>query len=211
MEIVKFYNYNDLKKRIEYDEKIITDLGIEVSKVINFSVETRNIVDGLSYQTQIHKDLIIQNHNDIVNVYKELGNQADYIIAQGNYLKEIANEVYYQRNILHQHEEKIRELQKFVKNIAKDIKNIYGILNNFDERLSKVEKEIDNIKMSMKLSDIKNKIENRVEKLVDKIGTFNDNQLVDFIKCMYMALGNGNYNLLKVEEIVQNILILKVY
>lgn len=212
IEIVKLiYNYNDLKKRIEYDEKIINDLGIEVSKVINFSVETRDIVDGLSYQTQIHKDLIVQNHNDIVNIYKELGNQADFIIAHGNYLKEIANEVYYQRNILQQHEEKIVELQKFVKNIAKDIKNIYGILNNFDERLSKAEKEIDNMKISMKLNDIRNKIENRVEKLVDKIGTFNDNQLVDFIKCMYIALGSGNYNLLKVEEIVKNILILKIY
>ena len=212
IEIVKLiYNYNDLKKRIEYDEKIINDLGVEVSKVINFSVDTRNIVDGLSYQTQIHKDLIIQNHNDIVNIYKELENQADFIIAHGNYLKEIANEVYYQRNILQQHEEKILELQKFVKNIVKDIKNIYGILNNFDERLSKVEKEIDNMKISMKLNDIHNKIENRVEKLQDKIATFNDNQLVDFIKCMYIAIGTGNYNLLKVEEIVKNILLLKIY
>ena len=84
-EIVKLnYNYNDLKERVERDEKVINDLGKEVSKVINFSVDTRNIVDGLSYQTQIHKDLIIQNQNDIHDIYKELGNQADYIIAQGN-------------------------------------------------------------------------------------------------------------------------------
>ena len=211
MEIVKLiYNYNDLKKRIEDDEKIINDLGIEVSKVTNFAVDTRNIVDGLSYQTQIHKDLIIQNHNDIVNVYKELENQADYIIAQGNYLKEIANEVYYQKNILHQHEEKIRELQKFVKNMANDIKNIFEILSNFDKRLSNVEKEINNIKVTMELKDIKNKVENKVEKLVDKINTFNDNQLVDFIKCIYLLLRNGEYNLVKVEEIVKNILVLKL-
>ena len=210
MEIVKLiYNYNDLKKRIENDEKIINDLGVEVSKVINFSVDTRNIVDGLSYQTQIHKDLIIQNHNDIVNVYKELENQADYIITQGNFLKEIANEVYYQKNILQQHEEKIFELQKFVKNMAKDIKNIYEILSNFDKRLSNVEREVNNIKVTIEMKDIKNKVENKVEKLVDKISTFNDNQLVDFIKCMYILLKNDDYNLVKVEEIVKNILILK--
>ena len=211
IEIVKLiYNYNDLKKRIENDEKIINDLGVEVSKVINFSVDTRNIVDGLSYQTQIHKDLIIQNHNDIVNLYKELENQADYIIAQGNYLKEIANEIYYQKNVLQQHEEKIRELQKLVKNMAKDIKNIFEILSNFDKRLSNVEKEINNIKVTIELKDIKNKIDNKVEKLVDKINTFNDNQLVDFIKCIYLLLSNGEYNLVKVEEIVKNILVLKI-
>ena len=211
IEIVKLiYNYNDLKKRIENDEKIINDLGVEVSKVINFSVDTRNIVDGLSYRTQIHKDLIIQNHNDIVNVYKELENQADYIITQGNFLKEIANEVYYQKNILQQHEEKIFELQKFVKNMAKDIKNIYEILSNFDKRLSNVEREVNNIKVTIEMKDIKNKVENKVEKLVDKISTFNDNQLVDFIKCMYILLKNDDYNLVKVEEIVKNILFLKL-
>ena len=210
-EIVKLiYNYNDLKKRIENDEKIINDLGAEVAKVVNFSVETRNIVDGLSYQTQIHKDLIVQNHNDVVNIYKELENQADYIIAHGTFLKEIANEVYYQREILQQHEKKILELQKFVQNLAKDVKNIFGILNNFDERLSKVEKEIENIRISNKLDNIKNNIDNKVERLIDKIDRFNDDQLIDFIKCVYICLGNGTYNLLKVEEIVKNILILKI-
>ena len=210
-EIVKLiYNYNDLKKRIENDEKIINNLGAEVAKVVNFSVETRNIVDGLSYQTQIHKDLIVQNHNDVVNIYKELENQADYIIAHGTFLKEIANEVYYQREILQQHEKKILELQKFVQNLAKDVKNIFGILNNFDERLSKVEKEIENIRIANKLDNIKNNIDNRVERLIDKIDRFNDDQLIDFIKCVYICLGNGTYNLLKVEEIVKNILILKI-
>ena len=210
-EIVKLiYNYNDLKKRIENDEKIINNLGAEVAKVINYSVETRYIVDGLSYQTQIHKDLIVQNHNDVVNIYKELENHADYIIAHGTFLKEIANEVYYQREILQQHEKKILELQKFVQNMAKDVKNIFGILNNFDERLSKVEKEIENIRITNKLDKIKNNIDNRVERLIDKIERFNDDQLIDFIKCVYISLGNGTYNLLKVEEIVKNILILKI-
>ena len=185
-------------------------MGKEVSKVINFSVDTRNIVDGLSYQTQIHKDLIIQNQNDIHDIYKELGNQADYIIAQGNYLKEIANQVSILQNILQQHEEQIKELQKFAKNITQDIKNIYGILNDFDERLSKVEKEIDNMNIKIKLNNIQNKIENRIEKLVDKVNTFNDNQLVDFVKCVYMALGSGNFNLQKLEEIVNNIITLKL-
>ena len=111
-----------MKKRIENDEKIINNLGAEVAKVVNFSVETRNIVDGLSYQTQNHKDLIVQNHNDVVNIYKELENQADYIIAHGTFLKEIANEVYYQREILQLYEKKILELQKFVQNMAKESK-----------------------------------------------------------------------------------------
>jgi hypothetical protein len=53
-------------------------------------------------------------------------------------------------------------------------------------------------------------VENKVEKLVDKINTFNDNQLVDFIKCIYLLLRNGEYNLVKVEEIVKNILVLKL-
>ena len=51
--------------------------------------------------------------------------------------------------------------------------------------------------IKIKLNNIQNKIENRIEKLVDKVNTFNDNQLVDFIKCVYMALGSGNFNLQK--------------
>jgi uncharacterized protein YtpQ (UPF0354 family) len=94
--------------------------------------------------------------------------------------------------------------------MANDIKNIFEILSNFDKRLSNVEKEINNIKVTMELKDIKNKVENKVEKLVDKINTFNDNQLVDFIKCIYLLLRNGEYNLVKVEEIVKNILVLKL-
>ena len=64
--------------------------------------------------------------------------------------------------------------------------------------------------IKIKLNNIQNKIENRIEKLVDKVNTFNDNQLVDFIKCVYMALGSGNFNLQKLEEIVNNIITLKL-
>jgi chromosome segregation ATPase len=209
--IVKLiYGYNDLKERIENDEKIINDLGDTISKVINYSVDTRDIVDGLSYQTQIHKDLIVQNQNDINNIYKELDKQWDFIITQNNILKEIINEVNYQRNILQLHDKQIQELQKFVKNIAVDIKNIYGILHNFDQRLNKVEKDIENMRLAYELDKINNNINNKVEKLIDKVNKFDNNQFVDFIKCVYIALSTGNYNLSKIEEIVNNILILKL-
>ena len=209
--IVKLiYGYNELKEKIENDEKVINDLGDKISKVINYSVETRDIVDGLSYQTQIHKDLIVQNHNDIVNIYKELDKQWDFIITQNNMIKDIVNEVNYQRNILQLHEKQIKELQIFVQNIAGDIKNIYGMLHNFDQRLNKVEKEIENLRLSYELDKINNNINNKVEKLIDKINKFDNNQFVDFIKCIYIALSTGNYNLLKMEEIVNNILILKL-
>ena len=209
--IVKLiYGYNDMKERIENDEKIINDLGDKISKVINFSVDTRDIVDGLSYQTQIHKDLIVQNHNDIVNIYKQLDKQWDFIITQNDILKDIINEANYQRNVLQLHENQIKELQQFVKNIVDDIRNIYGILHNFDKRLNNIEKKIENVRLSYELDKINNNVNNKVEKIIDKINKFNDNQLVDFIKCVFIALSTGNYNLLKIEEIINNILILKV-
>ena len=199
------YKYHDLKDRIEYDEKVINQLGEEVAKVTNFSIETRSIVDGLSYQTQLHKDLIVQNHNDVVNLYNELQEQADFIISQGNILKEIVNELNFQKEILHQHELKIIELQKFVKDIMKDIKNIYEILGNFDERLSKVEKEIESIKIQMSLKEIYERIQKRVKKLVKKVDKFNDDEKADFIKCSYIAIAAGKYNLDQLEKIVNNI------
>ena len=199
------YKYHDLKDRIEYDEKVINQLGEEVAKVTNFSVETRSIVDGLSYQTQLHQDLIVQNHNDVVNLYNELQEQADFIIAQGNILKEIVNELNFQKEILHQHELKISELQKFVKNIMKDIKNIYEILGNFDERLSKVEKEIECMKIQMSLKEIYERIQKRIKKLVKKVNKFNDDEKADFIKCSYIAIATGKYNLDQLENIVNNI------
>ena len=209
--IVKLlYGYNGLKERIENDEKVINELGDTISKVINYSVETRDIVDGLTYQTQIHNDLIVQNQNDIVNINKVLEEHWDFIINQSSMLKEIINTVNSQGNILLLHESQIKELQKSMKKIEEDIKNIHGILKNFDERLKKVEKEIEKMKIEYKMDRINDNVNKKVEKLIDKVNTFNDEQLVDFIKCIYIALSTGNYNLAKVEEIVNNILNLRI-
>ena len=42
-----YYNFNNLKERVDQDEKVINALGNEISKVINFSVDTSNIINGL--------------------------------------------------------------------------------------------------------------------------------------------------------------------
>ena len=87
-----FYNYNNIKERLDQDEKIITSIGNEVNKVINFSIDTRNIVQGLAYQTQIHKDLIIQNYNDLIDIKEELCNQGKFILEQNEIWKSLSEE-----------------------------------------------------------------------------------------------------------------------
>ena len=84
-----FYNYNNIKERLDQDENIINSIGDEVNKVINFSIDTRNIVQGLAYQTQIHKDLIIQNYNDLIDIKEEFCNQAKFFLEQNEILKMI--------------------------------------------------------------------------------------------------------------------------
>ena len=117
--IVKLiYGYNDLKEKIENDEVVINELGNKISKVINFAIDTRDIVDGLANQTQIHKELIIQNENDIIQIKKELNKQWDFIISQNDILNDIIDKVNHQNNILNLHEKKIAELEEFVKAIA---------------------------------------------------------------------------------------------
>ena len=206
MEILKLiYNYHDLKDRIENDEKVINQIGEEVAKVTNFAIDTRSIVDGLAYQTQVHKDLIIQNHNDIVNLYNEIQEQANFIIAHGNILKEITSEIYYQKKILYQHEEKIIELQRFVKNISKEIKNIYIIFNNLEERVTKLEKEFYIFKINTKLKEINEQIKTRVKEMVKKVKKFNDDEKADFIKCCYISILTGNFNLDHLEIVINKI------
>ena len=207
MEIVKLiYNYNDLRERIEDDEKVIVQLGNEVAKVTNFSVETRNIVDGLAYQTQVHKDLLIQNHNDVVNLYKELENQKIDIIEQSYNLKIVANKVYENSEILYQHRQKIIELQNCVKNIEKEIKNIHEILINFEKRFSQFTKQVDAIiDNKIKLKEIKDEMKKRTNNLNKKVEKFNEQQKTDFIKCSYIAIATGNFNFEHLEKVVNNI------
>lgn len=136
------YNLNYLKDRIENDEKVIDDLGKTISKVINYATNTQNIVDGLCYATQLHDNLIIQNHNDIIELKKEIGHQWDYILSQNEILKEVINEINRQDAILRLHDEKIKNLEDFCQKVEKDIKKINEIIPQLYREIVEVKNEL---------------------------------------------------------------------
>ena len=201
------YNLNYLKNRIENDEKIIINLGETISKVINYATNTQNIVDGLSYATQLHDNLIIQNHNDIIELKKEINNQWDYIISQNEILKEVIEEVKNQGIILRLHGEKIKNLENYCEKFEKDIKKINEIIPQLKGEISEVKNDFEEFKKKYKLERNAKKIDDRIKILNKTIANFNETQQGYFIKCIYISMCTGNYNLKKMEEIAKNILL----
>ena len=202
------YNYNNLKERVERDEKIINNLGEEVNKVIKFSVDTRDIVDGLSYQTQIHKDLIIQNNNDCIEIRKELINQADFIISQHEFMKELSKENQAQWQLIDKHEKDIQEIKILARSLSDEIKNIYKELNKLNDRVDNLEKrweEFKNEDIMLEAEEAEEEIKNRFEELTEQVNKFSDIKKSDFAKSIIIANNNGQFNIENMENVADNI------
>ena len=72
--------------------------------------------------------------------------------------------------------------------------------------MNELKKKIDEeITKKMNYQNEKNKIDGKVNALIEKVDNFDVNKKWDFIKCMYMAINMGVYNLHQMEIVVKNI------
>ena len=205
-----YSNYHELKDRVDKDEKVINKLGIELNKVIKFSVETRDLLDGLINQTQIHRDLIVQNNESIIEIKNEIKNQINVILSHQQILKDFAKELDLHWTIIEQHEKDIKQLKEFVVDLSKEIGNIYNEIDILKNKINNIEQNLKiEIDKKINLKAEKEKIEKRVEDLTDKVEKFSKEEKSDFIKCMYMAINNRKYNLEQMETVAKNIIKLR--
>ena len=203
-----FNNFHGLKNRVENDEKVIKDLGNNLSKVIKFSVDTDNIISGLIDQNQINKDLIGQNYNDIIEIKKELKNHADFILMHHQNLQDISKSLDLQWKIINIQDKEINEIKQFAQNLSNEIKNIHNQINELKNKLSDIEKNFDTVSIAKRIKKIKrdkNRIKERLNDLIENVDEFDEQQKSDFIKCMFMAINNGTYNLEHLEKVAENI------
>ena len=204
-----YYNFNNLKERVDQDEKVINALGNDISKIINFSVDTSNIINGLVNQNQINKDLIVQNHNDCIEIKKELKNRVNIILQQQELLKDISEQMGSQWKVLEIQDKNIQKLKQFVQNLNNEIGDIYNEIDELKNKLSYLENNYNKIiakKVMVNNKMLKESIKHRVDELINNVENFNEQQKSDFVKCMVMALNNNNYNLEHLEKVVMNIL-----
>ena len=68
-------------------------MGKELSKIINHSVETRNVVVGLSQRTQIHRDLIAQNTESIEEIKDEIRYQTKRMLYHQEVMNEMSKQI----------------------------------------------------------------------------------------------------------------------
>ena len=207
--IVQLYsNFHGLKNRVENDEKAIKDLGNNISKVIKFSVDTDNIINGLIDQSQINQDLIVQNNNDIIEIKKELKNHANFILMHHQHLQDISKSLELQWKIINIQDKEINEIKQFSQNLSNEINNIHNQLDELKNKLSDIEKNFDTLQIAKRIKKMKrdkNYIKERVDELIENVDEFDEKQKSDFIKCMYMAINNGTYNLEHLEKVAENI------
>ena len=200
------YDYHNLNERINQDEKVLDNISQELSKVINYSIDTRTIIEGLSQQTQIHQDLIVQNYESIKEIKNEIRNHIKIILEQQEFMEEMAKQINLQWDVLDRHDKEIKELQEFVIDLSKEIGNIYNEIDLIKNGMNELKKIIDEeITKKMNYQNEKNKIEGKVNALIEKVDNFDVNKKWDFIKCMYMAINMGVYNLHQMEIVVKNI------
>ena len=115
------YDYHNLNERINQDEKVLDNISQELSKVINYSIDTRTIIEGLSQQTQIHQDLIVQNYKCIKEIKNEIRNHIKIILEQQEFMEEMAKQINLQWDVLERHDREIKELKEFVIDLSKEI------------------------------------------------------------------------------------------
>ena len=198
--------YHQLNERINQDEKVINKMGEELSKVIKYSIDTRSLVEGLSQQSQIHRDLIVQNYESIKEAKTEMRNHIKIILQQQEFMKDIARQIDLQWGILERHDKEIKELKEFVIDLSKEIGNIYNEIDEIKNKLNQLEIKMgEEIAKKINYQKEKDNIEKKVNDLIEKVDDFDANKKWDFIKCMYMAINMGVYNLQQMEIVVKNI------
>ena len=121
-------------------------------------------------------------------------------------MEEMAKQINLQWDVLDRHDKEIKELQEFVIDLSKEIGNIYNEIDLIKNGMNELKKIIDEeITKKMNYQNEKNKIEGKVNALIEKVDNFDVNKKWDFIKCMYMAINMGVYNLHQMEIVVKNI------
>ena len=200
------YDYNNLKNKVENDEKVLYNLGETISKVINYAANTQSIVDGLCYTSQLHDNLIFQNHNDIIELKKEIENQRDYLLSRNEILKDLIKEINHQGAILRLHDESIKNLENFMKNADREIKNIYKEIPNLKKMIEKIKNEKEQIVLKNEIDEKNDLIDEEVKKLKEIISGFNKNQIAYFMKCIYISLHTGNFSFYKIGEIIKQLI-----
>ena len=150
-----YYNFHGLKHRLEKDEKVINNLGNNLANVIQFLVDTDNLINELINQNQINKDLIVQNYNDLVEIKKELKNHADFILMHHQQLKDISKSLDLNWEIIEIQEKDINEIKQFAQNLSDEIRNIYEQIDELNNKLSDVEKNFDTVLIAKRIKKIK--------------------------------------------------------
>ena len=150
-----YYNFHGLKHRLEKDEKVINNLGNNFANVIQFLVDTDNLINELINQNQINKYLIVQNYNDLVEIKKELKNHADFILMHHQQLKDISKSLDLNWEIIEIQENDINEIKQFAQNLSEEIKNIYEQIDELNNKLSDVEKNFDTVLIAKRIKKIK--------------------------------------------------------
>ena len=133
-------------------------------------------------------------------------NHIKIIVEQQEFMKEMAKRINLQWDVLERHDREIKELKEFVIDLSKEIGNIYSEIDLLKNRLDELERKMgEEITKKINYQKEKNKIEEKVNALIEKVDDFDVNKKWDFIKCMYMAINMGVYNLHQMEIVVKNI------
>ena len=153
--------------------------------------------------------MIVQNHNDCIEIKKELTNRINIILEQQQLLKNISEQIGSQWKVLEIQDKHIQKLKEFVHNLNNEIGDIYNQIDELKNKLSYLENNYNKIiaeKVAVNNKMIKESIKHRVDELINNVDNFNEQQKSDFLKCMVMALNNNNYNIEHLEKVAMNIL-----
>ena len=123
-------------------------------------------------------------------------------------LQDISKSLELQWKIINIQDKEINEIKQFAQNLSNEIENIYNQIDELKNKLSDIEKNFDTLSIAKKIKKIKNDkefIKERINELIDNVNDFDEQQKSDFIKCMFMAINNGTYNLEHLEKVAENI------
>jgi len=123
-------------------------------------------------------------------------------------LKNISKSLDLNWEIIEIQENDINEIKQFAQNLSDEIRNIYEQIDELKNKLSDVEKNFDTVLIAKRIKKIKKDkkhIKERINELIENVDDFDEKQKSDFIKCMFMAINNGTYNLEHLEKVAENI------
>ena len=148
------------------------------------------------------------NHCLSIEIRKELINQADFIISQHEFMKELSKENQAQWQLIDKHEKDIQEIRILVRSLSDEIKNIYKELNKLNDRVDNLEKrweEFKNEDIMLEAEEAEEEIKNRFEELTEQVNKFSDIKKSDFAKSIIIANNNGQFNIENMENVADNI------